>query len=235
MGVFDDHKLEQLDWMTQITETIESDLNTLLAKLPDRTLVTAQDLIENGGSSYLSLSVGNIIHRVERATSSYDGPALSWDEQNKLESCFSFEVDGDVEFNLETHTLCGTITLVKTTQTLSDEDLQPLMGQRGIGYIKYAATHSMERMNEILDILGDCGNDIKGRSGRNKIRRIKARLEEIFNKNEWRIRDMKLANKVGMWIMGYIATANLADLTNLCKLKVMTHSNMPIYSVKEEQ
>ena len=83
-------------------------------------------------------------------------------------------------------------------------------------------------------ILGGCGEAMKNKSGKKKVTAIKERLIKIFETNEWRIRDMALANKVGFWIKGYISGGNLADLTNLCKLKVMTHNNMPIYSVKEE-
>jgi hypothetical protein len=87
----------------------------------------------------------------------------------------------------------------------------------------------------MLDLLGGCNEDIKNRSAKKKLIAIKLRLTQIFKTNEWRIRDMALSNKVGFWIAGYISTGNLACLTNLCKLKVMTHNNMPIYSVKEEQ
>ena len=133
----------------------------------------------------------------------------------------------------------GEVCIVKTINTLSDEDLQPLMGRKGIealGHVRdYRSDAPLERLNEVLDILGNCQETMSNRSVRKKVIRIKERLSEIFKTNEWRIRDMGLANKVGFWIRGYIMNGNLADLTNFCKLKVMTHNNMPIYSVKEEK
>ena len=93
---------------------------------------------------------------------------------------------------------------------------------------------SIERINEILDTLGGCTEDMKNRSARKKLHRVKGRLEEIFRTNEWRVRDMNLANNVGYWIKAYIMNGTISDLVNLTKLKVMTHSNMPIYSIKEE-
>src|ERR1035437_4118692 len=236
MGVFEDSKLGQLDWMTQMTETIDSDLNDLLSKLPDRIPVTAKDIIDKSGYSYMSISVRDVIHR--RIANLITG-SLSWEEDRCIERCFAFETSQEPELDLSCDSLSGEITLVKIIQTLSDEDLQPLMGLKGIEAIgrsyDYSAGPHIERMNEILDILGGCTEDMKNRSAKKKIHRIKNRLATIFKTNEWRIRDMVLANKVGVWIRGYIVNGNLADLTNLCKLKVMTHNNMPLYYVKAEK
>jgi hypothetical protein len=237
MGVFDDHKLEQLDWMTQMTETIDSDLNSLLAKLPDRTHMTVKEIIESGGSSYMTLSVRDVVRKQIRRIDQQI--TLAWDEETILYKCFQFEVTGEPEIDLQSEVLTGGVAIVKVIQTLSDEDLQQLMGKRGIEALgrrrDYSNGVSIERMNEILDMLGKCEEDMRNRSVKKKAERLKSRLREIFQTNEWRIRDMQLANKVGLWIRGYLRDGNLADLVNLTKLKVMTHNNMPIYSVKEEQ
>jgi hypothetical protein len=239
MGVFDDHKLGQLDWMTQMTETIDSDLNALLAKLPDRTLISAKKIIESGGSSYLSLSVSTIV--VEAISQIDKNLTLTWDEQASITGCFKFEIVGEPELDLKTGILSGgEIAMVKHVQTFSDEQLQPLMGKRGIDVLGRSRDYNsdngqVERANEILDILGNCAGELKHRSFRRKISSIKNRLHQIFTTNEWRVRDMNLANKVGYWIKDYIERGTLSGLTNLYKLKVMTHNNMPIYSIKEEQ
>ena len=237
MGVFDDQKLEKLDWMTQMTETIESDLNTMLAKLPSLIPVTARDILDQSGSSYMSLSARDIISKYFKRIRNEE--QLSWDEQHLLEECFQFETRGDTEIDLRTGILSGEIYVIKIKETFSDEELQPLMGRRGIEHFGRASEYGnseapLDRLNEVLDILGNCSEAMKTKSGKKKAAAIKARLTEIFKTNEWRIRDMTLANKVCYWIKGYIDDGNLANLTNLCKLKVMTHNNMPIYSVKEE-
>ena len=239
MGVFDDNKLGQLDWMTQMTETIDSDLNGLLARLPDRTLITIEEIIENGSSSYFSLTIGSVVRRFLNGYKTSEGGYLSWEEDKLISSCFKFEAPDDLILNFKNKTMTGEIYVVKHCNTFSDEQLQPIMGQRGIDKLlgrdfEGGDNPTYDRANEILDILGGCGDSIRNRSFNKKINSIKSRLKQIFVTNEWRIRDMNLANKVGGWIKGYIQNGNLADLTNLCKLKVMTHSNMPIYSVKEE-
>jgi len=236
MGVFDDDKLGQLDWMSQMTETIDSDLNATLAKLPDRVAITAVDILPTR-NSYLSLSVGSILEDyIERVSKNV---SLSWEEDNLLQACYAFEVVGDAEIDIKTGVLSGKITLVKLKQTFSDEELQPLMGKKGIAAIGRSSDYGhadapIDRLNEILEILGGRKEAMNGRSGKKKVAAIKERLVEIFKTNEWRIRDMALSNKVGFWIKGYIDSGNLCNLVNLTKLKVMTHNNMPIYSVKEE-
>jgi hypothetical protein len=89
-------------------------------------------------------------------------------------------------------------------------------------------------MNEILELIGGCEAHLKNRSSRKKMFAIFQRMRSIFQNNEWRIRDTELANKACTWIHSYITDGNLAAFTNFCKLKVMTHNNMPIYSVEEE-
>jgi hypothetical protein len=237
MGVFDDKKFEQLDWMTQITETIESDLNEILAQLPDRVDFNTRDILSHAGSySSFSISADNVVHDLVQGLPGKR--RLSWEESRKICECFRFESSEDLEVDLGAGTMVGTLTLVKFIPTLPDEELQSLMGGSGIqnvGRINFAENWPLDRMNEMLDVLGKCEEAQKNRSYKKKIHRLKARLKEIFTTNEWRIRDMELADKIGTWVAEYISTGNLAALTNLCKLKVMTHNNMPIYSIEEEK
>lgn len=233
MGVFDDKKFEQLDWMTQITETIDSELNALLVKLPDRTAVKPEQILENLGT-YSSLSVSSFIEPLIRQ--GFEGE-MAWEEKQKIYNCFKFEVDENLEVDATTGGMTGKVYLVKVVATLEDKDLQDMMGSRGIEALSRANWGSeppLVRMNEMLDLVGGCEEAMRNRSANKKMRALASRLRHIFLTNEWRIRDMVLANKVGFWLKGYIADGNLSDLTNITKLKVMTHNNMPIYSVKEE-
>lgn len=236
MGVFDDKKFEQLDWMSQITETIESPLNGLLARLPDRVEFDVNSIRERASSSRFALQVSSVVHNLMSKTS--PKVYLSWGEQGKLDKCFKFEASPDLEVDLAAGTMKGSLALVKIVNQLTDEELQPMMGARGIDAIRsvhWDDKPPFERMNEILDILGKCEEVQKNRSARKKLDRIEERLQDIFANNEWRIRDMSLADKVGNWIANYISTGNLMSLVNFTKLKVMTHNNMPIYSIEEEK
>lgn len=239
MGVFDDKKFEQLDWMTQITETIESELNGLLARLPDRIEFNAEQVGECVSSwSHFSIQIDSVVRDMMHKHLTYD---LSWEEEKKVIQCFKWEASPILEYDAEIDKLTGKIALIKTVPTLSDEELQAFMGEKGIEEVRMldlgdAENWNLERINEILDVLSKCDDEKRNRSYRKKMKRIELRLKEIFSTNEWRVRDMELANRIGKWIVKYIEDGNLAALTNLCKLKIMTHDgNTPIYSMEEER
>jgi hypothetical protein len=239
MGVFDDKKFEQLDWMTQITETIDSDLNGLLARLPDRKVFDNEYIMKNCSSSYgASISVSSVVRElIQKETDGLNH--MTYEEEGILAKCFTLELEhDDIEVDVGAGTVSGQIAMVKTVPTLTDEELLPLMGHRGLEALtrtSWGDAAPFERMNEILDLVGGCEEAMRTRSAKKKITALRDRLKTILTTNEWRIRDMTLANKVGFWLRGYIQNGNLADLTNFCKLKVMTHNNMPIYSVAEEK
>lgn len=231
MGVFDDKKFEQLDWMVQITETIDADVNGLLARLPDRVEFPYEEMAQYADSYSLSASseVRNFLRQIPDVVTSYE-------EDEMLANCYKFELSEGAETDLESGVMTGTLTLVKQFQTFTDEQLQAVMGTRGIGHVRRASfgKDALPRVNEILDILGESSEAMSNKSSSKKMQQLKIRLSTIFKNNEWRIRDMKLADKIGYWITSYIETGNLAALTNLCKVKIMTHNNMPIYSIQEE-
>jgi len=237
MSVFADKKFETLDWMTQMTETIESELNTVLAQMPEETILDREMIYRILGDSwYMHLSISNVVRHI--LTNTALANKLSWDERSKLDTCFEFDMDDNVVLDETTGTLSGTIRLIKVISTFEDDVLQKCMGSKGLEKFNFSrwdtSGGTVGRANEIMELLGGCELGMKNRSIRKKMYTIRGRLTTIFKNNEWRIRDAELADKVCTWIIDYIRNGNLAGLTNFCKLKVMTHSNMPIYSVQEE-
>lgn len=236
MGVFDDKKFEQLDWMTQITETIESELNGLLARLPDVVELDYNAIISFVDFSYsMRLDSDRVVRKMLQE---YGKKMLSWEDENTIKGCYAFEVSDDLVINMESRTMIGSIKLVKTTQTLSCEQLQVAMGRKGIerlNRVNWSDSDAIARANEVMELLGNCEHALKNRSYKKKRSAIINRLERIFTTNEWRIRDMELADKIGLWISQYISNGNLAAFSNFCKVKVMTHQGGPIYSIEELQ
>ena len=57
MGVFDDKKFEELDWISQATEPIDSELNEVLGAVPEEVVLDFNMYKEMvGGSHGLDLS-----------------------------------------------------------------------------------------------------------------------------------------------------------------------------------
>ena len=81
---------------------------------------------------------------------------------------------------------------------------------------------------------GEYDKDLRAsRSANKKMKAIFKRLNQIFAKNEWQVKDADLMVSFIKWINQYIKDGNLAALTNITKLKIMTNKNQPIYSIKE--
>ena len=236
MGIFDDKKFEQLDWMTQITETIDSELNGLLARLPDEKTFDMQSLLALLDNSYsLSISSGNLVRLLLREIEPLK--YMDYTEETRLIECFKFECSDRIELNFDTMEMTGSVKLVKVTKTLEDEDLQKMMGHKGLESLRYVDLDvtMCGRANEILDLIDAHKDCVRTRSINKKVRAVRDRLRVIFTNNEWRIRDMDLADKISLWCRDYIRDGSLAALMNLAKLKVMTHNSMPIYSIEEEK
>ena len=234
MGVFDDKKFEELDWISQATEPIDSELNEYLEKLPDELTLDFDTYKKMLGSVYnLDLSIDSVIYYL------LEEPAnISYAHRDELKKCFKFvATGGPLLLNFETKTIDGgEIKLVKIATTLDEKTLENILGCEGIdavqhmGWVEPAA---LSRMNEIMDLLGNCNAGLRTRSFRRKKGELMVRLKALFKANEWNIRDTELANKVGKWIATYIKDGNLASLSNFCRIKVMTHKGQPIYSMEE--
>lgn len=232
-SVFKDEKYESLDWLSQATQPIESPMNLVLAMLPERIELDYEKIIHYIGDNYrLSLSVDSIMRSMMYEQKEYKD--LDYESRHSIIKCFEIEMSDNFILDIENKRIDGTLAVVKTVFTFQDEELQKGMGSKGVQELRYMRVGSHSRINEILELLGDCDKATKGRSVRDKVKTLRMRLNKIFQNNEWMIRDTALADKICMWIKDYVEHGTLSGLTNFCKVKVMTHSGAPIYSIVEE-
>lgn len=236
MGVFDDKKFDALDFVSVLTEPIDSKMNEVLALMPESIDIdfdTYRRLL--GSRNYgTDLSVSQVItHHIAKANME-----LSYQQQEALIKCFQFEMDGEeVLLDFENKVISGgSIKLVKITTTMDEQILKNMLGAEGIEQFSYCSMgdpQCMSRMNEVMELLAKCETGLKTRSLHKKRHTMVHRLRNLFKDNEWNIRDTELANKVGVWIRDYVQDGNLAAFSNFCRLKVMTHKGQPIYSMEE--
>jgi len=237
MGVFDDKKFDELDWISQATEPIDSKMNEVLGLMPESLTLDFNLYTKMLSNSYgLDLSLEKA---VAYCLNEYSPDVnLSWDQKNVMRDMFEFQINVDeaLILDFENGTLSGgEIKLVKLASTMDEKVLESLLGKEGIMAVSsmYCTQAGLSRANEIMDLLGNCEEGMRTRSDRRKRRIIQTRLTNLFKANEWNIRDTELANKVGFWIRDYVSSGNLAAFSNFCRLKVMTHKNQPIYSMEE--
>lgn len=231
MGVFDDKKYEELDWISQATEPIESPLNDILAELPDEVAIDFAMYTKLTKYTWGSnLSVEHALNTL------YDKP-IPYETRSVLCDCFTLVVEGDPEINFEEKTITGgTIQLIKTRDTMDSKVLESILGKAGLQQVMYMdipRDGGLGRANDIMELLGGCEQGLSNRSLHKKRNAISQRLSTILKDNLWNIRDTTLADKVGTWIKDYVANGNLASYSNFCRLKVMTHKGQPIYSMEE--
>jgi hypothetical protein len=236
MGVFDDKKFDELDWLSQATEPIESKLNEILSLLPEEIVVDYNLISRSMSGTYWGnfISVRRLISACSALYSTFG--YTSYKEEEMLSTCFTLEMEQGCIINFEKGTLTGNILIKKIKHTFEDKDLLTIFGVQGLEQVRNMSIISPEqiaRANEIMDLLGKCEDGLRSKSPRTKRTHITARMRGIMSENEWKIKNVELANKVGLWIENYVSDGNLAAFSNFCRLKVMTHKGIAIYSMEE--
>lgn len=227
MGVFDDKRYDQLDWVSQAVQPIETPLAKILESMPEKTLIDYEWF--KSGSLDRDEVIEHLIGKVHKER-------LSYGDKATIVDCFEFQVESpNIVYDMVNQKMHGEIYIVKTKFTLDEDRLKASLGSEGRQYLGQINTHNMDfpRANEMLELLEKSEEGLRSRSGRTKRQVMLTRLEEIFKNNEWNVKNTELANKVSMWIRDYIEKGNLAALSNITRLKVMTYKGGPIYSVEE--
>lgn len=232
MGVFHDKRYEQLDWVSQAVQPIETPLSAILERLPESTRIDYQLVTYNDARGSIGKS-----SLIDKMLSSYsNGHRFVWRERDLLYSCFELDQRSEeLILNLEEGTLTGELYLLKIKYTLEEDDVKRILGEFGKEQLGHMNSYNMDssRANEMLDLLEKSEAAIASRSGKVKKQAIQDRLAQIFKDNEWRVRNTDLANSMCMWIKAYIERGDLASLSNITRLKVMTYKDGPIYSIEE--
>jgi hypothetical protein len=246
MSLFKDEKYENLDWISQATEPMESSLAEILAQLPETLELNYESYIFYTRNSYnLNIEVRDIMHELLHTNEAYkkmkssSGDSLTYDEHDTLINCFEIQVDEGTILDGINKTLTGGVRMVKVKHAIDDKLIESMLGSRGLNYMRSNVSRfrlDFKRATDIMEIMGDVdGGFYRTRSSANKFSAVYNRLKKLLKENEWKIKDTELANKVGYWVADYIADGNLAAYTNFCKLKVMTHKGVAIYSMEEQQ
>lgn len=232
MGIFDDQKYENMDWLSQTVEPYEWSLNEYLSKLPEQWEFKYDKIVEvlfKGHWKKDHIAKSDIVFDMLKNTEYYD--LLSQQPLNLINNSYDLCCDNLVDLNLEEQT--GPVLYIKKNKPMiSDKEMIDYVKQqvRGILDINYT---QVCLLNEICDTV-DAPKEYKSTRNLKRKREILIkRVQQIIDEDIWRIRNIDLILKIIKWISDYISNGNIAALANLSKIKVMTHKELPIYSMEE--
>lgn len=243
---FADKKFEELDWISQAVEPWESPLSEPWANLPEVIDITAADFFTKTSTAYGSDQlnpaqavltqfynsvgdspdeVGTLLDRFEHIFGEFD-----FDDKNGF---YALQLEDGTILDMEAKTLSHPIRLIKRMTRLSDQIHQRIV--TNYAEVAMPRPHRYcddegKRAAEILDLLGH--KNIP-RGSRNRMIALRNAMMQTFSEDTLRIRSAVLAIKVVNWAVNYTNHGVVSALANLAKLKVMTHTGKPIYSMVE--
>lgn len=228
--IFQDKKYDELDWISQAVEPIESPLNEHLTKIPNEIELDFRLITRFGSDSWNGINF-NSLYVIENI--------LNWAGSNgvstaPLTSCFDIEIIGAPILDFSAKEVVGGKILLKRVKESIDQDaLKEILRSSFYSALDIRVRdEEIGRFNEMADLIG-CNEAVRSRSPHKKRSLLMRHLLETLVHDTWRIRSHTLAVKVALWISSYINNGDLAALSNFCKFKVMTHNGNAIYSVKE--
>jgi len=229
---FADKKYQQMDWISQAVSPWEFDLLPIIAAMPDKIEITPELLLKRAcfvsGDMDIIPSLTQSAAKLGHDLSQYPTHLYPWNNLFQIHG----ETDAIVDF--ESMTLSTSIAIIKVKPTLDDSDCCECASRiirDKISWNFEIKQPDLVRAGEIMDLLGI--NPGAARGGRNRRQEIRGALIDIMEQDKWRIRNMKLVHKIPEWVIDYINNGKLDSMANFAKLKVMTHSGQPIYSMSE--
>jgi len=231
MSFLKDKEWDEMDWLNKAVEPFTFSFNEEFAKIPSEYALTYRDIVHHlssTGELYLTIVVRRI---AERCGISSNG--MLFMDLIGIETLFELKLEPDTELDLETETIIGGVSLVKTVESFNDDMIREMLPQMVVQsfrphFVKVTTT----KINEVMDIL-DCKEGRSSSSIRKKIAGLKDHIYNIYRDNTWNIRNVDLAIKMLGWIQSYCENGDRCSLANLSKLKCMIHNGHPIYSMEE--
>lgn len=230
INLFQDKEYEGLDWLSKAVEPFVFPLNDIIAKIPDCTTFTYDDVvrfIETGRSMDFtkSLFLGQILKKE-------DIEVPSADDMDTISNLMSVSVPNGLSVDFENQRMDGTFCIKKNKSQMEDDDIREHINNKTRRILSYIRTDDVNRLNAIMDVM-NCKEARQSKSIRNKRDAIISEFSKIVREDTWRIRDVELAIKCAEWMRDYINNGNLASLSNFTRIKCMTHKRMSIYSMEE--
>jgi hypothetical protein len=236
MKLFEDEVYKEMDWLEAACQPVRDDLNDALALLDDEIDVEFHMLISWSGRPS-DVAVADVLYKSVRAKDIENDHFRTSYSMESFVKCFEFQIEGTPTIDFINKKITnGNVKLVKVKDKFTEEEIEKRLATSALRIAEdiHYRNSSISHLNEMCELLG-LYEARKQRSKRCKTTAIREELTDVFKKNKWNIKDVGLSCRVATWLKLYIEGGNLAALSNFCKLKVMTHSGQPIYSISNEE
>lgn len=240
--IFKDKVYDEMDDISRLIEPYEYSVNAEISQMPEEIEITAEDLINmkmygRGLSpSSILIKTAKELNLLALASSFRNGSYYKFYSPTIIPN-FEDEVPIGI-FNVDDKTMTHRIVLKKIKDSYDEKELQVLAVEfiaehfRSLEYIP-ASKIDKSRLNELAQLF-NCPESMKERSSSKKIRLLRTKVTTMMKDGSLDIRDIDLANRFGNWFKLYVLDGNLPALTNLTKIKIVSHNKRPIYSIEEE-
>lgn len=236
---FTDKEYRDMDWLGKVVEPYVFPLVDELNKVPETTKIVFEDILALTNNMHnKSLPLSEIIeYLLCNKWSNLIDRAILKDSHFPLSELFGITFTHDLQINLETQTMNGTIICQKKSITTDDEAIKEMAAKLIVNMISchFPTSNNAEhaRANEIIDLLDSTHPARKCRSVYRKRDAIRSAFHDIIMEDKWHVRNIGILQKAAIWTCDYVRYGNLAAIANLTKLKCMTHKHEPIYSMEE--
>lgn len=227
LDIFADKEYQDMDWLGKVVEPYIFPLNEVLSQFPSRYDLSFDDILPFF-NDYYQFDKADIVRLIAQK----NNISISANDLNTLKTFMTINLSHDVVINLSNKTIQGEFAFICSKSSLEDEEIKEVVANSVSHILNNLNGSESHRLNDVMDILGVVTSR-PIRSGWRKRNEIIHKYRDIILEDKWRLRSAPLAEKVAQWIVEYADTGNLAALSNVTRLKCMTHSGNPIYSMEE--
>lgn len=225
MGFFEDDVYKNMDWLSQATQPLVFSKSEVFSNLPMRIDITKKQISK-------AITCGSSINKSSILSAYIDDKDYTLN--TIIDSIYELHVDNFSVYD-PINDKWPTIWLKNIHKKSIDVLIMKYVHSFINRHLLYVTDNTnAPRIREMLDLLGNNDKKLTTNNKRTLLNKLKNRyLHEILANDEWILRDADLMISFSRWMTSYIEYGNLAALTNITKLKIMTHKQQPIYSIKE--
>jgi len=250
MKLYRDKVWEEMDWLTKAVEPYVFTPFKLFGNILPRHQIT-EEMIENiVVNGDLTIDQDSLLMQYVTTYNKdfFNGQKTLEDHvyaylKNKMHGVWepfrgisiSFDITDGAYYDITSQKLNGEVYINVNFNPPNDDVIKEYVPQFVSHYlsseIDYIDKIPYKRLLEINSILGVKKTE-KTKSYKKLKAHMRSRIREIFENDEWKIRNLDLIMFFTAWLRDYLATGNQKALINISTLKFMTHNGNPIYSME---